>query len=164
MIEWTAFSWSAFATLTTGGFAVLAAAYVGSGQLEILKNQNILKEQEIRISLFEKRIGVFQSVTSFVNAVLVNGAQNGSEEERGFIAARLNARFLFSEELIQFLDEIWSKYCDLGLYRALMKDRFPGDREKHLDNVQKQSDCLKWFLDASANMTTHFSEIKPLPQ
>src|SRR5690606_5106820 len=156
------FSWEAFATLVTGVTAVAAAWFVGSRQLRILNGQNDLKNQEIRISLLDRRLEVYDDVHAFLSDVMRTGREAEPEFARRFIGARLKARFLFSPQLNSFLDEIWIRHCDLGLHRSQSSREAGLEEEERIEHVRKASETLKWFVESFGRLHEHFSEIRPL--
>lgn len=161
-IFWTQFSWEAFATLATGVAAVFAAAFVGLRQLRILTSQNELKEQEIRVSLLDRRLQVYDDIHSFLADIMRSGNEAGPEFQQRFIRARLNARFLFSSELNEFLDEIWTKNVSLGLYNTLSNSKNAKNEKDRIANVHKSADTMKWLVDAFGKLHEKFAEIRPL--
>ncbi len=161
-IEWAALSWEAFATLATGLAAVLAAGIIGFRQSQIQDRQVALQEQELKVSLLEERLGVYDAVHNFLSYTLTRGRPADGNFERDFRLAMVKARFLFSDELNIFLKEIWSKHCDLGLHQTLSKRNNTADEEKRIENVHLAASDLKWLVDEFGKLHEHFSEIRPL--
>lgn len=130
-------SWEAFATLVTGAFAVGGAVYVGlrqadisRTQADILSRQTEISERALRMQAFDRRLSVFNAANNWLNYVLRTGNvpgltqdrsypsghekehwKHGAEEQRAFLMAMEEARFLFSARVHDELERL----NDLGV-------------------------------------------------
>lgn len=123
-IEWSAFTWEAFATLTTGILAVGGATYVGIRQTRISKRQNEildrqtrLAEAEHRADLFERRLQTFEATADFV--IHINEFPDSDPKQKvrmNLFAAKLReSQFLFKPHVFQALHEIWERETSSAL-------------------------------------------------
>ncbi len=160
-IEWTAFSWEAFATLVTGLAAVGAAWRVGSRQMAILEQQNSLKEQELRISLLQQRLEVYDAVKAFLDAVCSSSKLPAPDVVLEFKKARTNARFLFSEEINDLLKNISTKSMQLDFFTQ--KNRNPAYWGSQVtESEAKQAlEITAWLLDTLQKLHEKFAETSP---
>lgn len=161
-IDWASFSWEAFATLATGLAAVIAAGIIGFRQSQIHDRQVALQEQELKVSLLEERLSVYDSVHDFFGYTLTHGRPADGSYERNYQMAMVKARFLFSDDLNDFLKQVWHKHCDFGLHNTLSKaDAAKNENERH-ENVKLASEDLKWFVEKFGRLHKIFDEIRPV--
>lgn len=123
MIDWSAFTWEAFATLATGFLAVGAAIYVGRRQTGIAERQTRIQAEQValadltlRAGLFDRRLAVYRTTFDFVGHVVTHAERPTRELERSFLDARSQASFLFFDPVRQELKQIWD---DVNAYTAL---------------------------------------------
>lgn len=114
MIDWSSFSWEAFATLVTGVSAVVAAGIVGwrqvaisDRQTRILERQVDLDELSFRSALYEKRFAVYQATQNYLSAVLTHGKKPSAGVESAFLASIDGSKFLFGPVVEGELKEIY---------------------------------------------------------
>ena len=93
--------WTAAATLATGVLAVWAARHVGKQQADILKQQNELKESEIKLALLDKRIEIIGKIEFFGDLLFPQGADVRREIDavEELIKAIRLAELTYPEEL-----------------------------------------------------------------
>lgn len=119
-IDWCAFDWSSFATLTTGLMAVGAAAYAGLKQLEILSRQTQLEEVKLRADLFQKRMETYEAIKDFLLNFWPDPDKNPSDQDQ-MLRVSLKIResqFLFSDPSIyETLKSYWEQVHDTQLVR-----------------------------------------------
>lgn len=114
MIDWGAFSWEAFATITTGLAAVAAATIVGFRQLRLIASQNALqarqadyareaserdyhqREQTLRLALLERRLVVLDDFRG-IWTEWIREANLTSENLERLRVLNQSAKLLFSD-------------------------------------------------------------------
>ena len=86
-IDWFAFTWEAFATLVTGGFAVVAAYLIGRKQMAILARQADIQAKQVelqslqlRANLFDRRIKVYDATFEWLRVIAAQGYMPGDHE------------------------------------------------------------------------------------
>lgn len=96
----------------------------------------------LKHELFDKRYEVYASAMAFVGYVVQVGKV--AEEERiKFLIGTKGARFLFPEEIYEYLDKIHSKACELQCLQAELEGL--GGSEKGAKNIKEQCEIKKWF-------------------
>ena len=147
MIDWTGFTWEAFAALVTGLAAVVAAVIVGlrqagiqlaqarisSKQTDILNKQVQLEELKLRNELFDRRFDIYQKSQAFIVALsMIETPFNVQPSLMGFITSMDTARFLFHERtgiamlaLYKESLEIQAAYDGLNTAKAGTEDVAP---------------------------------------
>ena len=121
MIEWTAFTWEAFATLMAGGTASLAAGYVAVRQGRIIQRQTSLQEVQIRGELFDRRAIVYNAIRRHIAFIVYNGEwiKPSLESSIDFHEAIESVGFLFSNNLhlnMLALDKMVRDGIERGIY------------------------------------------------
>jgi hypothetical protein len=111
-IDWTSFSWQAFATMLTGLMAVAAASFVAIRQLAIARRQAELTARQtelsaltIREKLFDRRFAIYKSVREYVGIVSATGELDKANYLKFYDAVEMS-RFLFSKRVHERLTEI----------------------------------------------------------
>lgn len=148
-IDWSAFTWEAFATLTTGMLAVGGATYVGIKQTRISKRQNEildrqtrLAEAEHRADLFERRLQTFEATADFV--IHINEFPDSDPKHKvrmNLFAAKLReSQFLFKPHVFQALQEIWEKGNEFRADRA-------ASMSNHKDGIRSEPDLERRLLE-----------------
>lgn len=162
MIYWTAFSWEAFATLVTGLAAVFAAYRVGQRQTAIQKNQVSLKEQGNKIALLERRLKVYEAVHTFIIEAIGSLGSIPAEKERDFKAAKLHAQFILSETIDTFLNEVWTKKCELRESKNWLQSNPSQTGPQRAAHSKTCHDTLLWFQSSLKTLDELFSDITPV--
>ena len=103
-IDWSEFSWEAFATLVTGIAAVAAAWWVARNQIEIQKRQTKLSENDLKIQLLEKRSACVDELRQISNAWNQN-ANLSNEERAKFLALLYKVELLYPKIVAKKIDE-----------------------------------------------------------
>jgi hypothetical protein len=147
LIEWSAFDWPSFATLMTGGFAVLAAYLVGRRQTDIQSRQADIQEAMLRSDLFDRRYNVFERAERFIREILQKADDPSPETQREFLIAMGEARFLFSPKVREGLDEIWRKQTQHHLHRVTAEH-------------EKEHVVFQWLAARFTNLPELFDEMK----
>lgn len=166
-IHWNQFSWEAFATLATGFLAVGAAFYVGRKQLAILKKQTELQElqtdiqhQAVQADLFDRRYAVYDRVQSFLQHIVQTSCPPDGDIQRNFLIAKGEANLLFSQRVIDGLQEIWAKSCDLHALNSIMNHAFATEGHYGDGNPQREADLFSWFCERLTSLPALFAEMK----
>jgi hypothetical protein len=180
-IEWTAFTWEAFATLVTGILAVIAAVVIGvrqSGiasaqtdiagrqadiagrQAEILQKQVALDELKLRADLFEKRFAVYDATRHILSQAIQDSKRpaRGDERETAFLIAKDQATFLFRPSVSDDLHSIWMSICASQAVRAEMDANFARDRDYGEGLPEKQLNHSLWQAERLRTLSDVFGD------
>jgi hypothetical protein len=131
-IDWSSFSWQAFATLATGLAAVFAAWRVGNRQISLLaEQQKYIKEQgdqardiklqELRIALVDRRSECIRIMIE-LNQVFIRDAGLGREQWPELTRVLNSSRLIFpmeiSDDIKQILDASvkYQHYSERSIY------------------------------------------------
>ncbi|TAD80135.1 MAG: hypothetical protein EAY70_05845 [Sphingomonadales bacterium] len=142
--------------------AVGAALIVGWRQTQIQSRQIALQEQELKVSLLEERLGVYDKVHNFFSFTLMHGRPAIGDVERDYQIALIKARFLFSDELNYFLKDVWHRHCDFGLHNTMSKGDNNADEANRIENVRLAGEDMNWFLTEFGKLHSRFGEIRPV--
>lgn len=172
MIDWTGFTWEAFATLVTGIGALVAAVIVGlrqvaiqreqvavaARQTNILDRQTALAEITLRNELFEKR----HSVYAATNDLLVKAIQNGGwvdyndPIQNPFLVAKDKAKFLFRPSVSVDLQEIWEKVCEGTAIHREMTALYQQEGHYGQEFPKRSYDVSIWIGERLGNLSEVF--------
>ena len=92
--------WGALATFATGVMAVGAALLVGYRQTEILAGQNKLKENEIKVSLLERRLNLIDKFSAVAGSIQTAVHPSEFDKINNLHEYIKEARLVFSEKSI----------------------------------------------------------------
>ena len=90
--------------------AVLAASI---GAIHFTRNRWKTEQEKVRLELFEKRYKVFESTANLISIARSRKFEEQTQVILAFQDTPRLARFLFSKEVSEFLDEVWETVCDL---------------------------------------------------
>lgn len=166
-IDWAAFDWQSFATLTTGTLAVGAAFVVGKRQTAIAEKQTALLEWQTRLEeisvrgeLFDKRYSVFERARDFVMHIIHHAEVAEGELRNEFLMALNETRFLFAPSVHTKLEEIWKEAGKLAVLKADMRSTYQRHGHYGEGNPQKEYELLTKFDDYRRSLTDVFEEMK----
>jgi Zn-dependent oligopeptidase len=137
-IDFCAFTWEAFASLVTGIAAVSGAVWVGRKQVAIQEKQVELKTQSLKSELFAKRLENYESVRDFMNSVLRTPDVIDDQLLNRFFVAQREARFLFSPNVYQRLDEIWNLCAKLNALALQLNHEIKDNAHAGVDLPQQK--------------------------
>jgi hypothetical protein len=106
-IGWCSFTWEAFATLTTGFFAVAAATTVGVRQISIFRRQIALEEHKVKIDLFGERFAIYEAARAWLSYILAHAAAAPPEIRNEMLGAIDKSRFLFTSNVHTRLQKLY---------------------------------------------------------
>jgi hypothetical protein len=139
-IAWSAFSWEAFATLTTGVVAVAAAWWVGYNQVKLQKRHTTLIENDLKIQLLEKRSACVNSMRDILYAWQRN-SRLSEEEWRTFYRLSQDAVLLYPKQMNNKLDQaVDGVFRAKHYYSRSQIYRENGDQSLVKENLQKSFD------------------------
>ncbi len=164
-IDWSGFTWEAFATLVTGLAAVGAALVVGLRQLgiadrqrEILERQVGFDEMKLRADLFDRRFRVYEATLRLVVQVVQRADKADSEIERDFAVALDQSRLLFKPAVHAALKRIWDDYCNFCAVKSIMKANYEQKGDYGKEQIEAGN---KYFLKVGTlvqNLTELFGD------
>lgn len=169
IIAWTEFSWEAFATLTGGILAVVAALAVGIRQTQISRDQTTilarqvhLAELEQKIALYDKRMEIFHSANDFLVEVLHHTGSPPPETRNDYLKCLNLSRFLFSPALFNKLNEIWHIVGELVVLKAEMQMSWNAHGHYGDGNPAKELALLTKIDELRRNLPDDFEEMRPI--
>jgi hypothetical protein len=129
-VAWCDFSWEAFATLTTGIFAVIGASTIGYLQMKILNRQAAiaasqveLEKIKLRSELYDKRAQVYEATREWFDAFFELGHMPLDERNKTYREAIGIAEFLFRPAVA----------VQLRAWFDLVAKHLAQERSKHFD-------------------------------
>jgi hypothetical protein len=143
----------------------LSVPIIAAVALWITMQQKWIAEEKLRRDVFEsayeKRFGVFEATTQLLGKVFSD--QRVSETDiRTYGLRVIEARFLFDEELFQYVKQVQYHVGNLQFARAnllrLKDNQFPADEEQQqYEEISKQA--LDWIIkqgDDASELSTRF--------
>ena len=121
------------------GLAILLIGFLG---LYIAWRQWKTAAYRFKLDLFEKRFVIYEAIIDFIISIR-GGGKVLDEQLSIFKDKTLPARFLFNDEIAEYISEIREKAIDVQTYSA-ESDGMPqgGDR---IDTLRKSSEARKWL-------------------
>jgi hypothetical protein len=114
-----------------------------------------LSRERIKLELFEKRFKVFTGASLFLRRILEQGGLPDLEPLGEFRTAIEEAKFLFNEDITDYLDEIYRHAVSLH-NTAKTSERLPV-RSERSRLVDENAKTLAWLLDQLPELTVRFS-------
>ncbi|MBK8202614.1 MAG: hypothetical protein IPK68_09970 [Bdellovibrionales bacterium] len=113
----------------------------------ITYRQMKITQAEVRLSLYDRRLQVFENVKKFLSFI----ARDAALETKTLLELKHEtnqAIFLFDKEVSDYIDQLYKKGLDFrGTNLKLNGEgRLPVGQERN-KVVQENSDILKWFLN-----------------
>ena len=124
-----------FSALLTPVIAIVTT-YIAIQQYRILKFK-------IRHELFERRLSIYKAVIEYLSAV---SRQNPPADESAIKMFRETAdgRFLFKDEVTEYLDQLYKKGIDLSTLNMELQDHtLVGD--ERIQKVNQRADLKLWL-------------------
>jgi hypothetical protein len=164
-IDWSRFTWEAFATLVTGGAAVGAAWWVGRRQVgiadrqtRILDRQAGFEEMKLRTELFERRHAVYEATRQFLAAIMTTADEPKQPVQHDFLVAMDQARFLYRAEVYDQLQEIWKRACSFFAIKSTMKAQYESTGAYAQADVNGEYEALLWVNTKLETLSEVFGE------
>lgn len=122
----------------------------------ITYGQWLTGKNQLKHSLFEKRYAVYEKITGYMAAILINGTvAPGADVE--FLRDTKNAYFLFSgdSKVSALISELYEH--SINLHMLVVQEKSCGD-EILKENLDKQNEIKKWIKDKLSSMELLFEE------
>ncbi|MBO6689528.1 MAG: hypothetical protein JJ931_04290 [Henriciella sp.] len=170
-IDWSAFSWEAFATLVAGSSAVIGAVFVASRQQKILKHQSEIERLKLRSDTFELRWSVYQTTIDWLRHWYQHENVPAIDLHNEFMMAMERSKFLFRPAVYKKLREWDSKRQKIKvLVDRVERMTLPDADVAHIqDQIARISDDLNQaFKEVSdlfgkeMKMSEHHFPLEPL--
>lgn len=101
-------------------------------------------QNRLKLDLFDRRLVVYEAARDYISSVMTSG-KTTNEKEFEFLAGIRGAKWLFDEDVTQYLDkELWRKICYLGCLQSEL-DGMPAGEER-TKNIRAQADLKKWLI------------------
>ena len=116
--------------------------------------QSVLAKEKLRLELFEKRFAVFVGTRMFLTHVFRKGNPEDADiwEYRAAIG---EASFLFRQELVDYLEEIYSRAISLKAARETLGPLPIGEERSRLSN--EISDGVGWLTEQLPKLKETFA-------
>ncbi|MEK7454723.1 MAG: hypothetical protein AABZ76_07345 [Pseudomonadota bacterium] len=170
------FTWEAFATLATGGLAVLGAMWIGYHQLAITKQQTLITERQVGIAgrqariemlnlqaqMYDRRIAVYRAIQDYMGLQWSDKLTPDSEVSKNFYVALEGSAFLFPEAVQQKIRvlhiAIRQQFAVRRTIYKLEKDNQEvGDHVQ--DKLDRLSDTISEAFEELTEMITRYMRI-----
>ncbi|MCX7355687.1 MAG: hypothetical protein NTY59_12830 [Alphaproteobacteria bacterium] len=112
-----------------------------------------LGKQKIKLELFEKRWVILQAVRTFLGLVARDAAID-SEEVLQLRRKTFDAKFLFGEEISEYIDSIFKKGIELHTTEMMLKGMPVGDERSKLVNANTA--LVTWLMSQLTAMEDKF--------
>jgi hypothetical protein len=114
----------------------LIGSWIAFRQFQVARNK-------LKHDLFEKRLEIYEGVRNTLGIVARNGKLTQSEEINYLVATR-SAKWLFENEVYQYLDKkLWGKIVDLGLHNSMLEGPPSEERKTH---ATARGETMKWLI------------------
>lgn len=134
--------------------APIATLIVGLFVAFIAWQQWRVAESKLRLDLFDRRYKVFEATRQFV-AGIMREATFSDAQLFAFYAATSDAKFLFGEDVVDYLKQIRERSNDMRMHQQLFQPLQVGEeRSRH---VQIAHDQLLWIGEQLTEMSTVYS-------
>jgi hypothetical protein len=145
-IDW----WVKFAQIVQGLSTPFVAGIIGVISVRIQRHQSRIQKQQAmtnrrqyRLSLFERRMKVFDSTMGFISLVNRDAEIRGMESLLKFQQDTREHRLLFGGEIAEYITEIFEKGNKLRTFHSLRDSGKPVD-------VNEDSKIVEWFSEQIA--------------
>ena len=123
----------------------IALAALGS---YIAIQQYRTNRQKLKIELFEKRYAIYDAVCEYMGAIISKRHSNENEQQQ-FLVETKGAAFLFDDEIIKFIENVWQNSIDMGEWH---EDELPST------HAQEEADYMRWFSAEFGKLNERFSK------
>jgi hypothetical protein len=157
LIDWTSFTWEAFATLLVG----LIAVWVARKQMQINRQQKGLAERQIELSRFDRQIALFDRDLCFT--ATVDNDWPPDEIDRRMREAAAVAPFLFDEDIAELMRAIVRRISGLRSACGYVRDGLatrnmsPELERQFLEAVEKQRERRLWYRETLETLPNRFA-------
>lgn len=127
--------WAKWVQAVTLLFIALVGARIAYGQWDVSRSK-------LKLDLFDRRFALYLVAAKFLSNVLQEGnASNGAINQ--YSREILDAEFLTSKAIYEYLSEIREKAVKLHAYHAQMERMSPSDERTQLEHKHQQ--VWDWF-------------------
>ncbi|MEO8326176.1 MAG: hypothetical protein ABI618_10020 [Nitrospirota bacterium] len=118
--------------------------------------QYILSRERFKLDLFEKRFAVFTGTRKFLSGIQVNSATGSLDGLLEYKKDIDQASFLFNEEMVSYLEEIYRHAVALGNTRIVLKDP-ETEAERKSFATKSHRDEYTWLTNQLPELIKRFS-------
>lgn len=167
VIDWSAFSWEAFATLATGLAAVAGAIVIGLKQVRITGRQTAILNQQAELEkkrlahdLYDRRYKVFETTALMLHGMLGGIDPVQKKVQNDFLVALVESRFLFEPAVASALDEIWSKFVSKEYLEKKMQRDHDARGEYSIGDPDKELEINTWLDERIRTLPDLFHQLR----
>jgi flagellar biosynthesis GTPase FlhF len=103
-----------------------------------------INHQKLKLDLFERRYAVFDAVKQLIHQV-ISEASVDNRHINEFKINTADAKFLFKDDVINYLQEILNKSIELKMYQT--KLRAMPDENERSEIIDKEHNVILWFTE-----------------
>ena len=128
--------WTAYISALLVPLVELFASYIAYQQWRTAQNK-------LKLELFEKRLKIYNSATTFISSLMTSGKATNKELHELIVGTK-EAKWLLSPEVAKYLDEeLYSKGVDLQCLSSELEGEPASDRRTK--NIHEQRDIKLWL-------------------
>ena len=120
----------------------LLTPMIGFVTVTILVLQYLLRNQQWRLALYDKRFPVYQFTMEYLAIIAQDGTMTYAKAIQFMRNTRQN-EFLFKDEMKKYLKELYRKGLDLERNDKLLKKE--SDDQKRTKLIEKNREIFDWF-------------------
>lgn len=145
--------WTSYLTALITPTVAALGLWIALQQLQTARSK-------LKLDLFDRRIAVYQSIMEFIGSILTTGKVK--EEERfKYLQATRDARWLFGDEIVSYIDvDIHKRAVELQYLNGELHGVPVSDERS--SNVRKQSELKKWFNEQFSTGSAMFAKYMKL--
>ncbi len=92
---------------------LLSVIIASVGAMHFTRNRWLTEQEKVRLELFERRFKVFEATANLIKTARSRKFNEELGDVRSFQDTPHLARFLFSDEVGEYLDQVWGAVCDI---------------------------------------------------
>jgi hypothetical protein len=147
-------NWRSLVEGIVSSLPVFATFFLSVAVVLIAWLQWRVARNKLRLDLFDRRYKVYEATRKFLGLILRNGAFTDLELTE-FELATSDAKFLFGDDVVQWLEEIRKRALHLRTTQKLLSR--PRDDHEVAKRAQAEHDDLLWLTDEIATMKSVFT-------
>jgi hypothetical protein len=141
--------------ILTGAIAFITLG-IQRQQTEIQRQQADTNKNQLRFHLFDKRWTVYKATIDLIDVTISKGTVPGDELWKFAVATR-GARFLFNQEVQDYLDKLRKEGVAVQIGQHLIDNPTGRTQEQHRQSVEAWSDRMMWFTQQAAEIERRFA-------
>lgn len=108
-----------------------------------------VNKSRLRHEMFDRRYAMYEATKKLTAAVIQKGTPE-KEDIDSYFSATAGARFIFSDQVGQHLEEMFDRA--IGLQRIERRLKYEKDMEKRTKLLDEEEEIFEWFLEHMKKM------------